>query len=797
MNEPEAQETQPLHEGDDGVAPPAFNASHYPRRYRPGPTSWAVHAVVALASMAGAIALLLLARLAWQVEHSPPRAAAWSLSALALLGVALASLQSVARRAVVLHAESIEVQSIGRARTLSLSQLSGRRRPASAVGASAVRLEPREERGAALTLPDGLATDLAWDLWMGRLRDLDAADRAASMRTLEALGRGSVADWMPRFARVQRAVRVAVAVVACLVVLSLGRWPTAADAAWILLMLLPPAVILWVVASRGALRLDRSAHDVRPSLLGLFGIACAAPWPRLAGDITLLHPVGGTAMAAAAGLCGAALLWWFLARRPALGTDRLASVIPLAALYLCGVALWTNQSADMSAATTHRTIASYKGYRLGEQLRLFLRVEPWAPGQAPRDVGVSAAVFNQVSPGETVCVNERVGRLGWPWLEVRPCAQTEVARAGWPQPLYRALRFAAHAAQDQGRLAQWLRAGRIDEVDAELKALQHRYEAGEAMSTDLLTAYRDFYDPDPDLDDLLDQWVARHPSSYPARLARGTHRKFQAIALGNAGFARWVSPEHNEELAMERQVADLLQATQLTPKPGLAYLHLLDTANHRGQRREFEAWLARAMALDPVDLALHRKAVFLLSWKGLDAPRAHVAALQSSGSPASLTDPLRAILLVHEGKAHARAGRADHAMAAFRQAQALKPWHEDMAWAMAEEAYLLNLAGRYDEVEALMRRSLTLSPGCARCHALLGWALQQRGRVPEAVPLYQRAAELGDAWAQSYYGRLLLEGRWLTQDADAGARWVTRAAGAGDREAMELLRAQPALRRLE
>ena len=797
MIDPADADTQPMHEPGDGIPPPGFDASHYPRRYRPGPMSWVAHALASLAMTAGAIGLLLLSLQAWQREASPARAAAWALAGLALLSAAGALLQRVSRRAVLLDPDAVHVLGEGRRRTLTTAQLTGRRRVPDALGASAIRLEVRSGHGKSIDLPDGLATDLAWDLWMNRLPDLDAADVAASLRALEQRGRGSAQGWLRRFAGVQRVIRVVVAVVASLVLLSLSRWPSVADLAWAVLMLLPPTLILVVLASGGVLRMDRSPNDVRPSLLGLFGIACAAPWPRLAGDVALLHPVPGTAMAAAAGLIGATLLWWLLARRPALGTDRLVSMIPLAALYLCGAALWTNQKADGSTAATHRTVASYKGYRLGQQLHLFLRVEPWAEGQAPRDVAVPATVFNQISPGQTVCVDERGGRLGWPWLQVQACPATEKTHANWPQPLYRALRFAAHAAQDQGRLAQWLRAGRIDEVEAELQSLQQRYETGQAVSTDLLTAYRDFYDPDPELDDALDQWVSRHPASYPARLARGTHRKFQAIALGNAGYARWVSPEHNEELAMQRQVADLLEATQLTAKPGLAYLHLLDTADYRGQREQFDTWLARGMALDPADLALHRKALFLLSWKGPDAPRAHLAALRAAGASPSLTDALQAILLVHEGKAHARAGRTDDALAAFRQAQTLKPWHEDLAWAMAEEAYLHTLAARHGEVESLMRRALTLSPDHARCHAYLGWALQQQGRTPEAVTLYRRAAELGDAWAQGHYGRLLLEGRWLPQDGEAGARWITRAAGAGDREAVELLRAQPALRRLD
>jgi tetratricopeptide (TPR) repeat protein len=789
------QDTQPTDGHAQGMPPPGFEPSAYPRRYRPGALARALHAAVAVTFAAAALGL---GAMAWQ--ETGLRGAAdgefglWALAAgaMALLAIWVALIG--ARREVVLGLDTVQVQGVLGRRNVRLDQLAGRRQP-TGLGGSVARLETLPGQGRPLDLPTGLATDLAWDLWLQRLADLDLRDVQASLARMPQLDGSDAGTWLQRFERIQRNQRYAVSVVATLVALSLGRWPLVAQVSFGLLMVAPLLVLAWALSGRGALRLNSDTRDARPSMLGLFGLACLAPWPRLMGDINLADPWQHAGWVAALGLACGGMLWWWLARWRGLGASGLVAVAPLAGLYLAGAALWGNQVGPQPTQATHRAVASYKGYTLRQRLQLFLRVEPWVAGQSARDMNVPPEVFNAVSPGETVCLHQHAGRMGWPWLQVQPCPQPRVAGTDWPPVLYRALRMAAHPPVHQRRLAQALRADRIDEVNQELLTLQQRYERGEVTSMDLLVAYRDFYDPDPDLDGPLNRWVERHPTSFAAWMARGTHRKFQGIALGHAGFGKWVSPELNEDQALDQQVSDLLHAARLTAKPGLAYLHLLDVADHRGQRDQMHAWLAAGTALDTGDLALQRKAMYLLQREGLDAMRGHAQNLRDQGAPAGVMDTVQALVHIHEGVQHLRARRQGDALEAFRRAQALNPWPEDMARALLEEAHILSTEGRHAEALPVARRATEILPDDARSHALLAYALQRLDRMPEAVPVMERAATLGDAWAQARFGQMLLQGQGVPQDTEAAARWISRGAQQGSPEAIELLRRRPELRR--
>src|SRR5262249_9440553 len=90
------------------------------------------------------------------------------------------------------------------------------------------------------------------------------------------------------------------------------------------------------------------------------------------------------------------------------------------------------------------------------------------------------------------------------------------------------------------------------------------------------------------------------------------------------------------------------------------------------------------------------------------------------------------------GTALARAGSADEAIAAYRQAIALKP---DFALAH------FNLAGRLGyrrpaEAVAAYEEAIRLVPGYVEAHTNRGNVLQRLGRTAEALEAYRRALRL-------------------------------------------------------
>lgn len=756
-----------------GCERPLLEPAAYPRRYG-ARLYWKVVG-----------AGLLVAGLVLACFH----VAGWFTAALGLL-----CLIDALRRELVLRVDAIEVQGLLRHRVVPRDHIEGwRTRPQVNGLRPSTCLVIDRAHGGDLRLDGAWQRDAAFDAWLTQLPDLDAADRdAAREAVLSDPNWGDARDvrWQ-HLERWQFFTRVAVYALMTLVIASMF-WRRDLEVPLYYVALLPLAMMAATAASSGRLRIDISRTDLRPNVFRPLAVTCVLLAVREFSEIKLESWI---AVLPAAALVGALLGGWAWSLSPRRLRDAHRwPVVPLLVVYAGSALVLLNARLDLGGDTaSEKAVVSSKHFS-GGRWRLFaLDLTPVDVRVDKQTYNVSLATYNNVSPGETVCLRHHPGRFGWAWSDIQPCGDSPSASSGeWPDALHRALLLGAYAPERRGPLLKLLFAGEVDELDRQLADLQRRFERHEISSMELLVAYRDFYDPNPELDPLFDAWVANQPKSYGALLARGIHRKFQAARLHGAGFEKWLSPKANVEPVLDRQIDDLEQSTRLTPQPILSYVHLMDAANDRRDRQQMRQWLERGLAVEPGSLALTRKYMALL---GRPEPRDEfLAECRAAKMPAATLNTLEAMVLVRRAQNLRVAKDEDGALALAQQAAALDPFADDLTMALYEAAWLLGKRGQHEAAVALLERAARATPNDGSVHAQMATSLWQLGRRDESRQHVRAAAELGFAPSQAYLGESLLKGDGMAKDEAEARQWLTRAAAAGNARARQLLRDNPSLR---
>ncbi|MEK8030338.1 hypothetical protein AACH06_05830 [Ideonella sp. DXS29W] len=762
-----------LDEPPFGHQPPPLEPASFPRRYR-ARLRWKVVA-----------AAILLAGLVLVYFHP----AAWL---LALLG-ALCTLDAL-RREIVLRVDAIEVQGMLRHRVIAVGQIEGVRTQPQPYGMRAVtRLVVARADGGSMRLDGGWESDAAFEAWLARLPDLDEINQRAARDAIvsdPAWGDATDERW-PRWQRWHATTRVAVLVLSALVIASVF-WRRDLEAPLFAVALLPLILLAAVSVSSGRLRLDSSPSDLRPSLYGLLLLSSAALAIRQFSEVTLEH---WAAILPATALLGALLVAWAWRLSPGRMEDAQRwPMIPVLVVYASAVLVLLDTRLDNDRGHADPAVVLAKHFSGGHWRLFSVDVSPLDVHANKRTYNVSLATYNNVSPGETVCVRQHPGRFGWAWTDIQPCSGAAVSAGtgAWPDPLYRALVLNAYTPERRGPLLKLLFAAQYDELDTRLSDLQRRFERREIGSMDVLVAYRDFYDPNPELDTLFDAWVAGHPQSYGARLARGIHRKFQATALHRAGFEKWVSPSANVEAVVDKQIEELEQSIALTAQPILSYVHLMDAANDRRDRQQMRQWLDRGLAVEPGSLALTRKYMALLGQER--ARDEFLAECRAAGMPTATLNTLEAMALVRRAQNLRHDKSEDAALALARQAIALEPFADDLTMALYEAAWILARQGQHQAAVDLLERAVRTSPTDGSVHALMASSLWRLGRRDESLQQVREAAELGWAPSQAYLGESLLKGQEVPQDEVEARQWLSKAAAAGNERARQLLRDHPSPR---
>jgi hypothetical protein len=122
-----------------------------------------------------------------------------------------------------------------------------------------------------------------------------------------------------------------------------------------------------------------------------------------------------------------------------------------------------------------------------------------------------------------------------------------------------------------------LKAESFDELERTFSGVQRRYKIGAITDEDLRAAFRVFYSTDPSLEREYDLWVASHPRSYVAHLARGIY--YKKIGLEQRGPQSFDRTNDEQLRAMKESFgkasADFNASYALDDKPLLTYMHAI------------------------------------------------------------------------------------------------------------------------------------------------------------------------------------------------------------------------------
>ena len=191
----------------------------------------------------------------------------------------------------------------------------------------------------------------------------------------------------------------------------------------------------------------------------------------------------------------------------------------------------------------------------------------------------------------------------------------------------------------------------------------------------------------------------------------------------------------------DEAAAQVDQAIDLAPELPLLYEDLGTVRRHQGRREEAIGLFQKAIRLNPRQASAHRKLGEALAaeGRGVEADRHFESYFDR--------DPVAG--RVAEGADHLRAGRADEAIAVFRD---VIRGHPDNVDAMRHLAMAYwRQKKKPGDAEAWLRRATTVAPDFVAAWLSLGLVLLDNGKPNDAIDAYRRAVDLAPdnaaAWA--------------------------------------------------
>ncbi len=399
---------------------PDFDSSLYPRTYRVSRGYFASLALLSgLVAIPGCVGI-------WYFgtghETHGPRDAAIMVSVCGLFVLLGASLVAgLLRFQVTLGADYIEVHGFFTSRRMPRAEIAGFRILPTQYIATVV-VVPRDPHHKKLKFSQVLRTDDAFAAWLHTIPNLDAKELDESRAQLSAdpdLG------FMPdeRTDRIKNAAQFAKAVNAIALVAGFWAWvyPRPYLPVIAALVLLPLVVIFEFVRSKGLYDLEGRRNEARPNV----ALALILPGPILAlralRDLHLLH----WQSVIPAAVIVAAVLVLIVARA---GEEKRKTAFSflllfagLFATYAGCVIADADVLLDRSSPVAYRAEVLSASVSHGKTTTYSLQLGPWGPRQNPEDVDVTSSVYNNVAPGDSVCLLLYPGTLRIPWFTVSPC----------------------------------------------------------------------------------------------------------------------------------------------------------------------------------------------------------------------------------------------------------------------------------------------------------------------------------------------------------------------------------------
>ena len=339
----------------------------------------------------------------------------------------------------------------------------------------------------------------------------------------------------------------------------------------------------------------------------------------------------------------------------------------------------------------------------------------------------------------------------------------------------------------------WLKSGNYSALERHFTDLQRGFESGDVAEERLYQGFRALYEDGVDNQRYFDGWVQAYSQSYAARTARGAYYYRMGVVIRGEKVINATPPENIRAMIgfLARARPDLLASLQLTAKPYLSTLYLLNVEQYVGSIEDRRQWLDAGTAIYPDNTLLRLRYMNGLRprWGGsLEMMRSFLAENERQHVSAPLLAKLDVIIHTEIAESFAQKGDFSRWDEVLKLAAATgEPPSDEALIGSARSAW--NLHHQADADRTLQRLA---QQGASEPWVLsqMVWIYVQERRMPEAWVVLQKAVALNQPWAQFSLGKTIFFGCAdinLPANPRAGLVWIRRSADQGFAEASSFL----------
>jgi hypothetical protein len=353
------------------------------------------------------------------------------------------------------------------------------------------------------------------------------------------------------------------------------------------------------------------------------------------------------------------------------------------------------------------------------------------------------------------------------------------------------------AAPDEQPLT-WLKAESYEALEQSYSRMQRDYESGKLKDDQLFPAFRKLYEDEPSNARYFDRWVRTYPKSYSARVARGAYYYRMAWAARGNNFIANTPPEQlirmRDYLALALQ--DLPESLNMTAKPYVSILYLLNANILAGSAEERRQWFDRGTSIDPNNMLLRTRYMFSLRprWGGsLKDMQAFLKECERQPGAAAALPELKFDVASEAAATLPPTTTPTERLARWTEVGQLSEaaFQAPDPVALAGYARAASELNRRVDADRALAQLAQLDVKDAWTLSQMGWIYVRENRMAEGWLVLQKAAALNDAWSQFAVGKTLIQGCpeiHLPVDQTAGMGWIRRAADQGFPEAVAFLK---------
>ena len=344
-----------------------------------------------------------------------------------------------------------------------------------------------------------------------------------------------------------------------------------------------------------------------------------------------------------------------------------------------------------------------------------------------------------------------------------------------------------------------LKAGKYTELDVQMNGIQAAYELGRTDDVAVLNAFRAFYVPDPSLEPYYVVWIKHYPNSYAAHLALGIYYKYQGREARGGAYASETSQGRFNlmDLAFASALPELNKSLELTKKPIVTYVHLMDITAHAGNRSSADSELDAANHADPHNFAVRMKYMEVMRPRWLGRPgdmQAFYDRCKADQLSQAQLDILQSVVLDDDASIR-QDNDADNTVVRDEYAKAIALAAPHASWLAPGEyegmlAQASSLSFQIKDYKAAFRYTdigIKVAPNSADMFKLHGVSNLELGRKKQAVVDLETSASLGNTWSQLYVGELYAKGEIVPKDLRKARGFFEAAAKQGSKEATQNL----------